>query len=269
MHDTRRPHCGGGPGPLRATTAFTLIELLVVVAIIALLVTILSPSLNEAKTLARRAVCGSNFHQLHAAWLVYAADSRDRLPIMPHNSGPLDPFNTRVISVTDSYADQYWGGDWKIAEFIRPYAVPALWNCPEVNAPPIDDPRNTRAIACYGPLCYLPGNYHPLFDHAADEFHPQSIAEADGDDILMQDAVVVDLDSGAVRFNHGRGPRVQSRPDDNPSAMHLGSEDYRDAAGSHILRFSGSVQFRPASALADQGYTSHPWTTWRFYSVSD
>ncbi len=60
--------------------AFTLIELLVVIAIIGLLVTILLPSLSQAKELARGAVCKTNLRNIGLAVNVYAGNHRDFLP---------------------------------------------------------------------------------------------------------------------------------------------------------------------------------------------
>jgi prepilin-type N-terminal cleavage/methylation domain-containing protein/prepilin-type processing-associated H-X9-DG protein len=62
---------------------FTLIELLVVVAIIALLLTILAPSLSRARELARAAICMTNTRHLGQGILFYAADYDGY--ILPHD----------------------------------------------------------------------------------------------------------------------------------------------------------------------------------------
>jgi len=60
--------------------AFTLIELLVVVAVIALLISILLPSLSSAREQARAVVCGQHLRQFGTGLQNYTAENRDWIP---------------------------------------------------------------------------------------------------------------------------------------------------------------------------------------------
>jgi prepilin-type N-terminal cleavage/methylation domain-containing protein/prepilin-type processing-associated H-X9-DG protein len=62
---------------MRRPNAFTLIELLVVVAIIALLISILLPSLALAREHGKRVKCGANQHNLAIAAIQYIHENRD------------------------------------------------------------------------------------------------------------------------------------------------------------------------------------------------
>ncbi len=93
-----------------AREAFTLIEVLVVVAIIALLVAILLPSLNSARKNTRRTICLSNLHQISVALMSYAAD---------HKSSPPRWMPYRGEQVTDGVALWVYNADTRTGHATR------------------------------------------------------------------------------------------------------------------------------------------------------
>lgn len=95
--------------------AFTLIELLVVVAIIALLIAILLPSLGKARELSNRSACAANCRGIMQSFNVYAADNGDSYPtvIGAQNAGHYDNTNNggQNLAIAGSVTGVYTTAD--------------------------------------------------------------------------------------------------------------------------------------------------------------
>jgi prepilin-type N-terminal cleavage/methylation domain-containing protein/prepilin-type processing-associated H-X9-DG protein len=101
-------------------SGFTLVELLVVIAIIALLLSILTPSLMRAKSIAMRIRCSHNLKQIHLAMNLYTNANDNTYPC-----------------AQDPLPAGYWlwmGRGWR--SFVRPYLDDNI------------DPNNPSVLFC-------------------------------------------------------------------------------------------------------------------------
>src|SRR5436190_6246479 len=76
--------------------AFTLVELLVVIGIIAVLISVLLPTLAGVRRQANTLQCSSNMKQIATALIMYIQDNKGKLP--PATMKPLAP----------AYPDGWW-----------------------------------------------------------------------------------------------------------------------------------------------------------------
>ena len=97
----------------RRAGAFTLVELLVVIGIIALLISILLPSLSSAREQAKRAQCLSNLRSLGQGMQMYCNAFRDRLP----NAAPKNSWDADL-------------GARALIEMAQRYSQPGVFHCP-------------------------------------------------------------------------------------------------------------------------------------------
>jgi prepilin-type N-terminal cleavage/methylation domain-containing protein/prepilin-type processing-associated H-X9-DG protein len=106
--------------------AFTLIELLVVVAIIALLIALLLPSLGRAREQAKLVKCGTNMKTMFNAIASYAAQNQDIIvqsgAFYRDDVAAVPPAATGKPCALLSYAEQLWL-DGDLTNYQNPYTT--------------------------------------------------------------------------------------------------------------------------------------------------
>lgn len=91
----------------RKTKAFTLIELLVVIAIIALLISILLPSLSRARELSKRLVCASNVKGIGTSAKIYANDNNESWMIPAFDRSKIDNGGIEYLNTSNTAGDRW------------------------------------------------------------------------------------------------------------------------------------------------------------------
>ena len=173
---------------MRKTKAFTLIELLVVVAIIALLISILLPSLARARELSKRTVCSANLRGVGQACKIYAQENTEYWPTV--ESSDANVSYTEVIglrqdrTVLSDSASQTVSTTRNFWMLIRNGDITVkLVNCPSSNQS-MDDTENLNTYYDFKGSRYVSYGYQipypsPDFCRPSEDMDPRMILAAD------------------------------------------------------------------------------------------
>lgn len=233
----RRPQAEsrvGHRGQYRRLTsgrAFTLLDVLVSIAVIALLIAILSPTLSKVQETSRRVVCASNLRQAGLALQMYADDWRGLLPpsaFLRGEDGETAEMMTLRLppEVRWRVTREGWDG---LGLLYRAEYLPAagVYYCPSHHG---DHPYEAYEPQWQGASGEIVGNYHFRGEDADGRralytIHPEAAITADG--MRTQDDYNHDTGINVLRA----GLHVAWMDDSNQvlrSMLALGDDDHPD-----------------------------------------
>ncbi len=233
-------------GERRHVAAFTLIELLVVIAIIAILASMLLPTLAGAKERGRRTYCVNNQKQLSLACHLYANDTGDKLPVGVRDPGA----DSHIFWIPTNT----WLAFTKLAN-VKCVDCPSLWpfEYPYDQVPTKDGIRSdgTSARTRYG-LGYVIG-YHYHGGHkmpwGANNkwFSPQRLTDVSTNEIvLFSDLNHASAEQGSYTLvPHGARGRVGSARNPWNKGSGGASPQSYGAQGGNVAFLDGSVRWKP------------------------
>jgi len=180
---------------------FTLIELLVVIAIIALLVSILLPSLNRARELAKRAVCSANLNGIGKGLVIYQAENRDAFPWLVSADTTWD----ETATGNDFETAPEDGGEYSVTALmfllVREGQGAKLFICPSTGHQAMEDLKYevSGETYYYWDFYDVDGNSDELVDYS----YQCPITDADGD---VSNGVTGSVSLGSLAITADQSP---------------------------------------------------------------
>jgi len=249
---------------MKRTKAFTLIELLVVVAIIALLISILLPSLARARELSKRTVCSANLRGVGQACKIYASENEEFWPTVETTSEEVSYTETigvdrssvsNATSSTMSTTRNFW-------MLIRQGDITVkLMKCPS-SPSSMDDTENLNLYYDFKGSGYVSYGYQipypkPDYCRPSEDMDPRMVLAADHGPWTMSSGLSPEVPQAVMKPDgsvFGSGTLISTLTRDDIQALNSANHGgIGNGEGQNCLFQDGHVEFiqKPFTGVDD------------------